>query len=357
MPAQVQSHKSSTFRELESAIAKLPEDTTALSVSERGRSSSLLPGASLRRFRGLVSLALYAEALDVLPEGLAELHTLESLTIQMRPNISDKRATQPGELPEGVGSLVSLRELRLTKCHTITKLPDLSRLKALTSLHVSKCIRLAALPNSLGELTALTSLEVLSCAPGNRTKVGQFTEIPESIGQLAALTHLDLSGCRDVRALPDSIGQCVALQTLLLQDTGLRTLPESVGALTNLRILDLHSDYANLTSLPDAIGLLTALQTLDLRGLRLKALPSTLGDLHSLTRLDLRNCNTLKSLPDSVRSLRRRRLRLRVLLPEHLRHPWLREDSIARSVVCFPCAASMTLCACIGYLSYADPDD
>jgi Leucine-rich repeat (LRR) protein len=49
---------------------------------------------------------------------------------------------------------------------------------------------LTGLPESLGQLAALTTLDLSGC--------DALTGLPESLGQLAALTTLDLSGCRRV---------------------------------------------------------------------------------------------------------------------------------------------------------------
>ena len=58
-------------------------------------------------------------------------------------------------------------------------------------------LRLAAVPDSIGQLTALTSLDLHD---------NQLTAIPDSIGQLTALTELFLHD-NQLTAIPDSIGQ------------------------------------------------------------------------------------------------------------------------------------------------------
>jgi Leucine-rich repeat (LRR) protein len=45
-----------------------------------------------------------------------------------------------------------------------------------------------------------------------------LTGLPESLGQLAALTTLNLSRCRALTGLPESLGQLAALTTLDLSD-------------------------------------------------------------------------------------------------------------------------------------------
>ncbi len=79
-----------------------------------------------------------------------------------------------------------------------------------------------------------------------------------------------------------------------LSNLGLTVLPETIGQLTQLRVLNL--DNNRLTALPDAIGLLTHLEKLLLGGNKLTALPSVAEQLAQLRSIDLRN-NSLTSLP------------------------------------------------------------
>ena len=67
---------------------------------------------------------------------------------------------------------------------------------------------LTAVPDSIGQLTALTELDL---------SYNQLTAVPDSIGQLTALTELYLHG-NQLTAIPDSIGQLTALTALHLGD-------------------------------------------------------------------------------------------------------------------------------------------
>ena len=78
--------------------------------------------------------------------------------------------------------------------------------QALTTLNLSFCSSLAALPKSIGQLQALMRLDLYGCS--------SLAALPKSIGQLQALTTLDLNGCTSLAALPESIGQLQALTTL-----------------------------------------------------------------------------------------------------------------------------------------------
>ncbi|KAL2623220.1 hypothetical protein R1flu_003425 [Riccia fluitans] len=91
--------------------------------------------------------------------------------------------------------LIALEELAL-HCEGISKLPaTLGKLTLLKKLSV-KC-PVKVLPDSLGNLTNLTSLEVENCP---------IQSLPESLGQLSSLRRLEVTFCRNLKTLPDSTG-------------------------------------------------------------------------------------------------------------------------------------------------------
>ena len=116
----------------------------------------------------------------------------------------------------------SLGELRLDS-QRMTMLPDsMGQLAALTTLDLRYCNKLTGLPKWIGHLTALTTLDLRSCE--------SLTGLPELMGQLPALIMLNLSSCRSLTKLPESMGQLTALETLNLSYcTWLTGLPESMG--------------------------------------------------------------------------------------------------------------------------------
>ena len=73
----------------------------------------------------------------------------------------------------------------------------------------------------LVQLQRLTKLNMGSCEY-------RFKALPESIGQMRALTTLDLYDCSSLAALPDQIGQLQALTALNVAGSGLIGLPDSL---------------------------------------------------------------------------------------------------------------------------------
>lgn len=130
-----------------------------------------------------------------------------------------------------------------------------------------------------------------------------FGEMEELAGmnwlELVQQTELNLSG-RGLKTLPLSIGNLTNLKVLCLHYNELRQIPESVGKLTNLRELYLHRN--ELRKIPESISSLTNLEYMCLVENTLKKLPNDIGNLINLEVLDLRN-NQLKHLPESFEKL------------------------------------------------------
>ena len=109
-----------------------------------------------------------------------------------------------------------------------------------------------AASNELGALAGRTPL--YSVENGHVGVVdlhdANLTKLPESIGNLSGLYLLNLS-FNKITALPASFGNLKNLKWLYLGNNGLTSLPESFGNLTALRTLELGDN--NLTALPASI--------------------------------------------------------------------------------------------------------
>ncbi len=138
-----------------------------------------------------------------------------------------------------------------------------------------------------GTLLAQTSLNLNN--KGLRT-------IPDSVYYLKNLKYLYLND-NQLTELPPRIGRLAALQSLELNNNQLTVLPDSIGRLVALRYLELNNN--RLTVLPDSIGRLVDLQILHLSYNRLTVLPDSIGRLVDLQILHL-SYNRLTVLPDSI---------------------------------------------------------
>ncbi len=217
-----------------------------------------------------------------------------------------------GALPSEIGNLTALTYLDLYHNNLTALPPEIGALKSLTELNLGENA-LTMLPPEIGNLTELMYLRLrlnaLSTLPpeiGNLTALAHLelsnndlSTLPSEISKLTALTHLYLWG-NDLTELPPEIGSLSTLQVFSPAGNDLTTLPAEIGALSALNQLDLSNN--DLVSLPPQIGNLAALTHLDLSSNALTALPAEIGNLKALTQFDLRS-NALTALPEQIGGL------------------------------------------------------
>jgi Leucine-rich repeat (LRR) protein len=101
----------------------------------------------------------------------------------------------------------------------------------LVYLHLGNCQGLKELPKSIGQLKKLESLYL---------GFGSFTKLPEWVGGLKMLVVLDLGNCANLSHHPESIGKLEMLVTLnLFQCSALNELPSEIKSLKRLESLNL----------------------------------------------------------------------------------------------------------------------
>ncbi|EFA81254.1 hypothetical protein PPL_06093 [Heterostelium album PN500] len=105
----------------------------------------------------------------------------------------------------------------------------------------------------------------------------------------------------EIDKLPPTIGTLLCKQ-LLLAENDLTTLPEEIGKLVNVEVLDASKN--RITSIPIEVGQIKSLKELFLNNNKLfcTPLPAKLGDLRQLTKLDLSG-NQLDELPVDLSNL------------------------------------------------------
>ncbi|KAL3745228.1 hypothetical protein ACJRO7_014357 [Eucalyptus globulus] len=214
---------------------------------------------------------------------LEEIHpSLEDIKTLLSLNV--KRCHKLKELPAGVGRMEELRELLLDGT-AIQDIP-ISRgcLMKLETLSASWCKQLAQLPESMGSIVSLTQLNL---------SFSGIQRLPKSIGSLISLTQLNLSQTR-IKRLPKSISSLKELMTLDVSNcASLVHITSSIGHLTSLRCLLLRG-CPSLTKIPDSIGKLASLTKLDLRWTSIAELPESVENLQNLRILDIRETHITK---------------------------------------------------------------
>jgi Leucine-rich repeat (LRR) protein len=196
-----------------------------------------------------------------------------------------------GDIPESIGDLTALQELRLSS-NNITSIPE--TIGDLISLEIFWLgwTKIPSVPESFGNLSNLKELHLGQISP-------PLTSLPDSFCNLESLEWLALGG-NNLTNLPSCFGQLTSLQTCFLWSNGLTVLPDGIGGLTSLVHFDL--DYNQLTALPDSFGDLDNLKTLRMEANQISALPESFADLTSLQTVWAR-FNQISALPEAFGNL------------------------------------------------------
>lgn len=124
--------------------------------------------------------------------------------------------------------------------------------------------------------------------------------LPQNIGCLHNLTILEINApCLEL--LPDSLCQLTKLEYFILGKSQVSALPNEIGNLNQLFALKVEN--SQLRSLPESIKELTCLQYLCLEYNQLETLPFEIGSLINLKMLDVRHNRKLSAIPESVGNL------------------------------------------------------
>jgi Leucine-rich repeat (LRR) protein len=180
------------------------------------------------------------------------------------------------QIPSAVGNLSMLTSLNLSSSRFSGQIPsELSHLSKLSSLDLSHNFHLYT-QSDLGSLVQnFTSLEELLLS-----SVNILSAVPESLANLSSLTTLDLEYCKLHGEFPTTIFQ-----------------------LPNLRVLRIRKNQ-NLTGHLPEFHTTSSLEVLDLEGTSFSGeLPASIGNLSSLNVLDAGDCHFFGSIPPSLSNL------------------------------------------------------
>ena len=132
-------------------------------------------------------------------------------------------------------------------------------------------------PRCFDGFRTLSNTERIRTFISNGIKVS----IHELLSKFKILRILSLSHCSDLQELPDSVGNLEHLRSLDLSSTRIKRLTEKICSLSHLQILKLNY-CRDLDELPSNLYLLTNLFRLELIETKVKKVPPHLGKLKNL---------------------------------------------------------------------------
>ncbi|KAK2653515.1 hypothetical protein Ddye_013371 [Dipteronia dyeriana] len=257
--------------------------------------------SSIGSLTGLIEIQIsHCARLKHISTGICKLKSLESINLincsklESFPEILETMehlevihlsGTAIKELPSSIENLKGLLRLELRESRNLDRLPSsICNLKRLEVLLLSDCSKLVKLPDNLGTLRSLKFLDAARAA---------VTQLPSSLTDLSELEVLIFSDCKGLTFSPLSSSLC-SLTELFLNDCNLMEVPDDIGCLPSLLLLELCAN--DFESLPRSIKNLSKLQKLRLNDCnKLQSIPEFPSYLQ---KLEAMNCKQLRSLPD-----------------------------------------------------------
>ncbi|MGV6862528.1 MAG: leucine-rich repeat domain-containing protein [Putridiphycobacter sp.] len=157
-------------------------------------------------------------------------------------NLEDNGFTH---LPEEITQLKNLRKLNLRDTG-VSSLPEaMDKLENLEELNLNNCRNLKQIPQSIGNLKNLKKLS-LWCYAG---------WVPKEITNLSSLEELDIYGwyqqVDEAVDFPEWIFELKGLKTLRLNNNSFKSIPDKLLELKNLEYLNLNSALCYAKTIPD----------------------------------------------------------------------------------------------------------
>lgn len=143
-------------------------------------------------------------------------------------------------------------------------------------------IQNSALKNMPEGIIQLSKLEVL------KVNESSISHIPKGFSELHQLTELSLAGCSCIKEFPLEITALTNLQSLDLCSNRFEDLPSGMEKLGKLE--ELYMRGSSMITMPDVIGKLTKLRVLNFFHSSISVLSSGITNLTNLQKLDLSDC-------------------------------------------------------------------
>ncbi|WP_061248481.1 LIC_11051 family fibronectin-binding protein [Leptospira noguchii] len=236
----------------------------------------------------LKKLLLIDNQLTELPDRLADLKYLQNL------NLSGNKITQISNLNrefseiielglfdnrltslDGIGRFPKLKELLIWGNELETISPEISSLKNLTRIDVTKN-KISSFPNIGATLESVTDLSLSK---------NQLTQIPEALTQFPNLKSLGLSD-NQFEEIPDELFENFQkLETLSLSNNQLSDLPKSIAQLVSLKNIYLKNN--RFVQIPEVLKELKKLKDVSLNENQISELPEFLSEMTALRELNI----------------------------------------------------------------------
>ncbi|KAL8128311.1 hypothetical protein AgCh_015050 [Apium graveolens] len=165
----------------------------------------------------------------------------------------------------------------------------IKRFNYLSCLNLNDCRDLKRLPEQLGDMKALKKIDASFTA---------IDKLPDSVTQLKGLVTLELFGCKKLKKLPQDIGNMEGLEYFGAGNSAVEQLPDSFGGLFNLVELE-QNRCKKLKNLPNSICKLKLLKLYLTECSKLEQLPEQLGKMQCLEYLSAAN-TAIEQVPDSI---------------------------------------------------------
>ncbi|PRQ23104.1 putative leucine-rich repeat-containing, plant-type, leucine-rich repeat domain, L [Rosa chinensis] len=296
----------------------------SLNLADNDFNQSQIP-TTIRNFPMLRYLNLSSSFFSgQIPSEISHLPKLLSLDLSSnsyRSNGERSLKLNQSDLRRLVQNLTSLKKLHLSSVIISAPIPDsLVNLSFLTSLLLEYCelqgefpvilfklqslkfLNIESNPDLTGFLPAFEQTSPLMSLRVSRTRFSGY--FPFSIEKLDSLNEFVASRCNFSGLLPSSLGNLRRLVYLDLSNNTLTgSIPASLATLTQLSYLSL--DNNNFSGyIPSSLGNLTQLTTILLASNQLTGpIPSSLGNLTQLTELDLSGNDFGGYIPSSIGDL------------------------------------------------------
>ncbi|TYH00328.1 hypothetical protein ES288_A10G266700v1 [Gossypium darwinii] len=178
---------------------------------------------------------------------------------------------------DGYQNLVNLREIDLTQCKNLRKIPNLLSAVNLKSLCCNGCESLVEHP-CLDHLAYLKTLELEGCH-----NLKKFPEVPNHF----SILELDETGIEEV---PDSVEHLTSLEQLCLRKSGVKKVSSNISKLGFLR--SLYLSHCPITEFPKHPSELYLSET------QTEFPGNSILEFKSLEFMHIDHCNNLKFLSD-----------------------------------------------------------